>query len=120
MLQTGKKLELQREKQLELLEEQQSELQKAWEQLELKAEEQPELQEAWEQPELQEAWEQLELQTWRRMEWKTLLPLTLEEGKPPSGEQGLLLLQLRTGEEMNHALPLLPVEQSEVPPEGER
>ena len=111
MLQTGKKLELQREKQLELLEEQQSELQKAWEQLELKKEE---------QPELQEAWEQLELQTWRRMEWRTLLPLTLEEGKPPSGEQGLLLLQLRTGEEMNHALPLLPVEQSKVPPEGER
>ena len=99
------------EMQLELLEEQQSELQKAWEQLELKKEE---------QPELQEAWEQLELQTWRRMEWRTLLPLTLEEGKPPSGEQGLLLLQLRTGEEMNHELPLLPVEQSEVPPEGER
>ena len=49
-----------------------------------------------------------------------MLPLTLEEGKPLSGEQELLLLQLRMGEERNHALPLLPVEQSEVPPEGER
>ena len=70
---------------------------------------------------------------WSGVEWRTLLPLTLGEGELLVGQQTQLvpllteekeeehlphqlpLHHLRLGEEENHVLPLLPVEDPEVP-----